>query len=388
MPAKQARNYCFTWNNYTDEDIKRIEDSAKCTWFQYCIYGKEICPSTGTPHLQGYLQLKTKKSITAMKKAYGNTPHWEVARGSLEDNEYYCQKDKDYTELGQKKKSASQRGSEPWEAIRKMIADGEDYDIMYDTIADAYPSMAGRYMHAIKTWINEAKDAAILKLNKEQFENAVLREWQKACVEALENQNQRELIWVYDEDGNTGKTFLAKWLHFVKGAFYFENAKKADIACAWNLEEFAVCNLTRDKEGLVQYSVFESLKDGMVFSGKYESKTKVAPKQVKLVIMSNWLPDISTMSIDRWQILQLNGDEFSWWTATDIKNLKAVQSQQYDCEKDMKRKVDELSAHTRTLKRKLTFAPFQLDPDGPPKKKARLERKDCLLCQGNNCNIH
>lgn len=383
MPrAQRARNYCFTWNNYTSEDEARIAKAAECTWFQYCIYGKEV-GENGTPHLQGYLQLKSMKSIKQLKKSFGDAPHWEVARGSLADNQYYCDKDKDFTELGTPKKTAAQRGAEPWEAIRKMIKEGDDYDILYNEIADAYPSMAGRYYNAILKWIADAKADAINKMSKQQFEKAVLREWQKELIEKLEQQNEREIYWVYDEDGNTGKTFLAKWLHFCKDAFYFENAKKADIACAWQLEEYAVCNLTRDKEGMTQYSIFESLKDGMVFSAKYESKTKVAPKPVKLVIMSNWLPDVSTMSMDRWKILQLNNEQFQWWTDTQIKNLKSLQNADYDNEKECKQAIQNMIEHHKAIKRKYN-APL----DEPPAKRQRITSSLCQFCVSNNCNIH
>eukprot|EP00965_Chrysotila_dentata_P257610 6212938-Pleurochrysis_carterae.AAC.18 len=47
--ARNYRNYVFTKNHYMDEDIDRL-DAAEV---KHMIYGKEIAPTTGTPHLQG-----------------------------------------------------------------------------------------------------------------------------------------------------------------------------------------------------------------------------------------------------------------------------------------------------------------------------------------------
>nr|QIR82178.1 replication associated protein [unidentified] len=44
--------YCFTLNNYSDEDVGRLVALPRpyC-----CLFGKEVAPTTGTPHLQGML---------------------------------------------------------------------------------------------------------------------------------------------------------------------------------------------------------------------------------------------------------------------------------------------------------------------------------------------
>ena len=47
---------CFTINDYSEEDIQEMKmfGTEYCT---YIVFGKEIAPSTGTPHLQGYAEL-------------------------------------------------------------------------------------------------------------------------------------------------------------------------------------------------------------------------------------------------------------------------------------------------------------------------------------------
>ncbi len=50
--ALRSRSWCCTVNNWTSAD----EDKLKALPFSYLVYGKETCLTTGTPHLQGYVQ--------------------------------------------------------------------------------------------------------------------------------------------------------------------------------------------------------------------------------------------------------------------------------------------------------------------------------------------
>lgn len=53
----QRKQYVFTYNNYTPEG-----EAALKAWLgkntKYAVYGHEVAPTTGTPHLQGYFSLK------------------------------------------------------------------------------------------------------------------------------------------------------------------------------------------------------------------------------------------------------------------------------------------------------------------------------------------
>ena len=51
----------------------------------------------------------------------------------------------------------------------------------------------------------------------------------------------------------------------------------------------------------MSYSAIESLKDGLLFSGKYEGGVKLFPPP-HVVIFANFLPDMTKLSIDRWDI--------------------------------------------------------------------------------------
>lgn len=90
------RAYCFTLPNYTNEEFEHI----KTLKHNYMIIGKEKCPTTGTPHLQGYVQFKNARQFAAVKKDIPRA-HIERAGGTAASNKKYCEKDGDAWESGE-----------------------------------------------------------------------------------------------------------------------------------------------------------------------------------------------------------------------------------------------------------------------------------------------
>ena len=90
----QVKNLVFTWNNYqeTPEYEKLIETFAKenCT---FLCYSKETAPTTGTPHLQGYISLEKKKRPTTINNYFHNKIHTEPARKCKLANYRYVTKE-------------------------------------------------------------------------------------------------------------------------------------------------------------------------------------------------------------------------------------------------------------------------------------------------------
>jgi len=63
---EKFRNWVFTLNNYTDDDIDRLANPYEQV--KYIAYGKEIAPTTETPHLQGYLCCWEPQRLSFFKK--------------------------------------------------------------------------------------------------------------------------------------------------------------------------------------------------------------------------------------------------------------------------------------------------------------------------------
>ena len=76
-----AKNWVFTINNYVDNDIEKLETMYDHGHFSYVVFGREV-GENGTPHLQGYVQLKKKMRLNQVKKFISSRAHLEVSRGS------------------------------------------------------------------------------------------------------------------------------------------------------------------------------------------------------------------------------------------------------------------------------------------------------------------
>lgn len=128
----RARAYTYTINNYTQEDI----DCLKGLTYQYLIYGREVAPTTGTRHLQGYIYFKEAKTFTSIKKKLPSA-HIEVAKGTPEQNRSYCIKDNDYEEFGTIPKQGKRTDIE---TIREQVNEGLGMEEIVET-ATSYQSL-------------------------------------------------------------------------------------------------------------------------------------------------------------------------------------------------------------------------------------------------------
>jgi hypothetical protein len=86
----------FTLNNYTSEHIQQLRDlynpeDGSCN-VKYLIFGYELAPTTGTPHLQGYIHLSKKIRPNQVLALLPGHPHIEGANGSPKQNRTYCTK--------------------------------------------------------------------------------------------------------------------------------------------------------------------------------------------------------------------------------------------------------------------------------------------------------
>lgn len=90
----RARDYCFTLNNPSYEEVTGLS-TIVC---KYICYGEEVGES-GTPHLQGFLQFQTPKSLKYAKKQIPRA-HFEPRRGTPDEARTYCMKDGKFTERG------------------------------------------------------------------------------------------------------------------------------------------------------------------------------------------------------------------------------------------------------------------------------------------------
>lgn len=66
--GKRYRHWVFTKHNYGEEDIDAVYSLGPYHGAAYVSCGREICPTTGTPHLQGVVSFPTVKAWSQMRE--------------------------------------------------------------------------------------------------------------------------------------------------------------------------------------------------------------------------------------------------------------------------------------------------------------------------------
>ena len=125
--------------------------------------------------------------------------------------------------------------------------------------------------------------------------------WQTLLVLELNSEpDARKITWFYDSLGNNGKSYMAT--HYKeRTSYYVTGGKASDIFYGYNYEEVVFFDLARMKQEIVQYDVMENFKNGQFYSTKYECKV-VRFNVPHVVVFSNFMPDQSKLSADRWDI--------------------------------------------------------------------------------------
>lgn len=88
-----SKSFCFTINNWTEDDVTILKGLEST----YLIYGEEK-GKEGTPHLQGYITFKKTYRLKGLKELHAKA-HWEVAK-TREAAIEYCKKEGKYSESG------------------------------------------------------------------------------------------------------------------------------------------------------------------------------------------------------------------------------------------------------------------------------------------------
>ena len=97
--TNQRVAWCFTINNPNITKERLMDEISELC--KYLIVANEVGES-GTPHFQGYLELKSKKRFAQVKTMFlPLVPHLEGRRGTSQQAADYCKKDGDFIEYGQ-----------------------------------------------------------------------------------------------------------------------------------------------------------------------------------------------------------------------------------------------------------------------------------------------
>lgn len=137
--------------------------------------------------------------------------------------------------------------------------------------------------------------------------------WQEYLLQIISSEpHPRAINWFVDYEGNSGKSFMASYMisSHPTEVFMCDGGRKADILYGYRGQRIVFFDFAREKEQSMEgcYSIIETLKNGLYFSTKYESEQRhyAVPH---VCVFSNWTPDTSKLSRDRWNIVNIDSNK-------------------------------------------------------------------------------
>ena len=293
-----AKNWCFTLNNFTEEELIFFKSLIHRPEISYVVFQGEA-GENNTNHLQGYVQLEKKKRLAFLKNNISNRAHFEVARGTAEQNYTYCTKEETRTHGPYEFGEITAPGKRNDIIALKEAIEDNPYISLNDLVKDHCVAIA-KYPNFIMTLRNmytTPPPASLVPRNA----------WQNQLAISLEGDpSPREVKWFSDEIGGTGKSYFAR--NYVgpdgRRGYIVSGGKHADVIYGYQKERVVFFNFTREVIDRVPYGLMEGFKDGYLFSSKYNSHSLYF-KTPHVVIFANFMPDESKLSQDRWNIINI-----------------------------------------------------------------------------------
>lgn len=262
--------------------------------------GREICPDTKRPHWHASVQFAADVRLSTLKQVMPKD-NLQIRKGNYSEFFAYSKKDGDYTDYGEPSHN-NQGERADFQELIDAIDEGE-------TLSDLmrkFPKTVSRFMPYTKKLIEDRKDRIAFEKRKSKYSKP-LREWQSELKCIIEGEVcDRSVYWYYDATGGAGKSFMSGYLQTHHNAFIVSGGKVADIAHAFNEEPIVCFDLSRTMVDHCDhvYSMIEKFKDGCIFSGKYESRTKIFDVP-HVIVFANFMPDQTKLSNDRWNIISI-----------------------------------------------------------------------------------
>ncbi len=288
VKEKQGKVWEFTINNYTDEDIEWVQNLDKVTAAMVCT--KEICPTTGTPHLQGRVKFNGNQRFSGMKKKHAKW-HFDLTIAT-KDWSYPVKVDSKVVVLSppEKKQGVRTDLKNALDTIKRVKRKRELLDD-----EDIQPVIA-KYAR----WVD------IQYAHNHKFTEPFIPRpgWQEDIWKLVDSQaDKRTINWYWSDKGDIGKTTLAKGIVDHKDGLVMP-LSYTDGCYLYSDERVCIFNIPRKTDIPIPYGLMENLKDGMIVSTKYHTEMKRFPSP-HIIVFANCLPDIEKLSADRWNIVEV-----------------------------------------------------------------------------------
>lgn len=283
----RARGWFLTINNPESNELAQHEKE------KFGVWQKEM-GKKGTPHLQGCVFFENAVVFSTIKKLYPRA-HIEKVRSQKRAIAYCCKED---TRI----EGPWKRGEEPaGQGTRTELQACVDFALEtrdVRKIALEYPAEFVKFHKGIKELL-KLTDPKNAPLVREDIHIPEYRPFQQEVMDIIKTKpDDRKIHWYWENSGGLGKSRFSRHLVALHGAVSLSGDVK-DMSYAYNKEKVVIFDIPRDHGDIKPlFGMAEKLKDGMLFSSKYESEVKIF-KSPHVIFFSNEPPPQGVWSVDR-----------------------------------------------------------------------------------------
>lgn len=127
---------------------------------------------------------------------------------------------------------------------------------------------------------------------------------------------ERQIVWIYDERGNAGKSVMCQILQSYHHLFYCLPTDHRNMSALYAQEHLrfpngVVFDVARGMGELKGdfYSFLENVKDGIIVNTKYQTRRIITKKNKFVFVMANVPPQKQFLSLDRFIVLHINSSK-------------------------------------------------------------------------------
>jgi len=273
---------------------ERMRNRCKHFAFQW-----EVAPGTGMLHLQIYGYAPEALSMRTWREIISPRAYIEVMKGMPWTAHKYCTKQETRLE---------------WDADELLVVrdlDQQGLFLRFDENPPKYPKAAAP-LPVLRAVVDPLEDLVNRGGKLYTYQQQLLAEVSVPC-----STTSRTITWLYEPNGNVGKSALIKAICmrykalFVQGAG--DNIKYAvtqwvngnpDKKIAPRELEICLFDIPRSSMGAVSYNALEGIANGLLFNGKYESGMCTFNRP-HVVIVANEPPAWDQLSKDRWDVRKI-----------------------------------------------------------------------------------
>lgn len=141
-----------------------------------------------------------------------------------------------------------------------------------------------------------------------KYANIALREWQNDALQRYREQNDRQILLVYDRHGNTGKTWLGRHIVATGAGRLLPVCEKGKdlvaVAMAQTAKGYVIDVPRAGTVSKDYWSGIEQIKSGHLYELRYNYR-EVFIEPPKIMVFTNRLPNRDWLSRDRWEVITL-----------------------------------------------------------------------------------